>query len=46
LSDPRSNWKIVTNVTATSCVVEVSGNTQFYAVTASNVVTHLESRFK
>lgn len=46
LSDPRSNWKMVTNVTATSCVVEMSGNTQFYAVTASNVVTHLESRFK
>ena len=43
LADPSSNWKVLTNVTATSCVIQMSGDTQFYAVTASNVVTHLES---
>jgi hypothetical protein len=43
LSVPRRSWPFLTNVTATSCVVPAPGDIHFYTVTASNVVTGVES---
>ncbi len=46
LALPPSKWLLLTNDSSTSCVVQVGSDVQFFAVTASNTVTHLESPFK
>jgi hypothetical protein len=43
LSVPCSKWGLLTNSAATSCVVPAPDDVHFYTVTASNVVTGMES---
>jgi hypothetical protein len=45
LSLPMTRWKIVTNVRMLSCVLPVRNGAHFFAVTASNIATGLESDF-
>jgi hypothetical protein len=43
LAMPLSKWPVYTNLTTTSCVVQVSPGSRFFTVSASNTVTGSES---
>src|SRR6476646_3020510 len=45
LGVPIKKWTRYTNVTTTSCVVQVQPGNRFFAVTASNTVSRLESAY-
>jgi hypothetical protein len=45
LAVPMTRWRIVTNVRTLSCILPVGEGAHFFAVTASNIVTGLESDF-
>jgi hypothetical protein len=45
LAMPLSKWPIYTNLTTTSCVVQVFPGNRFFTVSASNTTTRTESRF-
>jgi hypothetical protein len=45
LSSPCWKWPVYTNLTTTSCVIQISPGARFFAVTASNMTTQTESAF-
>jgi hypothetical protein len=45
LAAPLSEWALITNVVDTSCSLPLNHETCFYTVTASNVVSGLESGY-
>ena len=45
LAAPISEWSLITNVVDTTCSLPLTHETCFYTVTASNVVSGLESGY-
>lgn len=45
LATPLEEWSLITNVSETSCSLPINNEACFYTVTASNVVSGLESGY-
>jgi hypothetical protein len=45
LAAPMTDWQLITNVTELSCTIPMREGSHFFVVSASNVVSGLESSF-